>query len=265
MHPLDKIASKWTDEENKFFENQSDSKDFFQIELTGNKRTGDQIEDWKSPSVQLMEKYFKNWDGGSELSFEIPEGGEIKEFHDLLHDENVPEELPEIGQMTLYKSSRITDFIKGSFLEQYGFIVSDKAKDILDKFNLGKHKYYPLEVIHKNQTYSNYRFLRSSASVKDYVDFEKSNFYKQKGLFDFSSREPIAINSKEELKAYRSKVEGHDIYVKASEINLKGDFPKYDLFVSKEYGVQGTFISTKLKAEITELTGIDIKTTKRIK
>lgn len=265
MHPLDKIASKWTDEENELFVNQSESKDFFQLELTGNKRTGDQIEDWRSPSVQLMEQRFKNWDGESELSFEVPEGGEIKKFDNLLHDENVPEELPEIGQMTLYKSSRITDFIKGSFLEQYGFIVSDKAKDTLNKFKLGEHKFYPLEIIHKNQKYSNYWFLRSSASVKEYVDFEKSNFYKQKGLLDFSSREPIAINSREELNTYHSKVKGQDIYVKASEIYLKDDFPKYDLFVSKEHGVQGTFISTKLKAKITELTGIDVKTTRRIK
>ena len=81
MHPLDKIATNWTDEENNFFENQSDSKDIFQLELTGNKRTGDQIKDWKPPSVQAMEDRFKDWDGKSELNFELPEGGEIKKFH----------------------------------------------------------------------------------------------------------------------------------------------------------------------------------------
>lgn len=265
MHPLDKIANKWTDEENMFFENQSDSKDIFRLELTGNKRTGDQIENWKSPSVLKMEQRFKNWDGKSQLNFEIPEGGEIRRFDELLDGENVPEELPEIGQMILYKSSKITDFIKGSFLEQYGFIVSDKAKDILDKFNLGEHKHYPLEIVHKNQIYSNYWFLRNSASLKEYIDYEKSNFYSQKGLLDFSSREQITINSKEELETYRSNSQGQDIYVKASEIYLNDDFPKYDLFVSKEYGIQGTFISTKLKTEITKLSGVEIKTTKRIK
>lgn len=265
MHPLDKIANKWTDDENMFFENQSESKNFFQLELTGNKRTGDQIEDWKPPSVQSIEEHFKDWDGKSELKFDMPKGGEIRKFHDLLNGDNVPEELPQIGQMMLYKSSKITDFIKGSFLEQYGFIVSDKAKDLLNNFNLGEHKYYPIEIVHKNQIYNNYWFLRSSASVKDYVDFKKSNFYMQKGLLDFSSRELIEINSMEDLKTYRSIVEGQDIYVKASEIYLNDNFPKYDLFVSKEYGIQGTFISTKLKAEIAKLTGIDVKTTKRIK
>ena len=265
MHPLDKIANKWTDKENKFFESQSDSKYVFQLELTGNKRTGDQIEDWKPPSVQIMEERFKDWDGKSELSFDLPEGGEIRRFHDLLNGENVPEELPKIGQMTLYKSSKITDFVKGSFLEQYGFIVSDKAKNILDKFNLGEHKYYPLEIVNKNQIYSNYWFLRSSASVKDYIDFEKSNFYSQKGLLDFSSREKININSKEEIEIYRSNSQGKNIYVKAIELYLNDDFPKYDLFISKEYGIQGTFISTKLKNEITKLSGVEIKTTKRIK
>lgn len=265
MHPLDKIANKWTDEEKKFFENQIDSKDIFQLELTGNKRTGDQIENWKSPSVLKMEQHFKNWDGKLELNFEIKEGGEIRTFNELLGGESVPQELPEIGQMILYKSSKITDFIKGSFLEQYGLIVSDKAKSILDSFNIGHHKYYPLEIVHKSEIYSDYWFLRSSASVKEYIDFEKSIFYRQKGLFGFSSRELIEINSKEELNTYRSKVEGQDIYVKASEIYLNHDFPNYDLFVSKEYGIQGIFISTQLKTRITSLTGMEIKSTKRIK
>ena len=265
MHTLDKIANKWADEESKFFENQSDSKEIFMLELTGNKRTGDQIEDWKSPSVLKMEQRLKNWDGKSQLNFEIPEGGEIRKFDELLDGENVPEELPEIGQMILYKSSKITDFIKGSFLEQYGFILSDKAKGMLDNFNLGEHKYYSLEIVQKSHIHSNYWFLRSSASVKNYIDFEKSNFYSQKGLLDFSSREQITINSREELEAYRASSQGQDIYVKASEIYLNDDFPKYDLFVSKEYGIQGVFISSKLKTEITKLSGVGIKTTKRIK
>lgn len=265
MHPLDKIANNWIEEENKYFENQSNSEDFFQLELKGNKSTGNQIEDWKSPAVIKMEQRLNNWDGKSLLNFEIPEGSEVRKFEDLLVCENVPIELPEIGQMKLYQSSKVTDFIKGSFLQQYGFIVSGKAKVILEKYNLGKHKYYPLELIHKEQVYSNYWFLRSSASMKDYIDFEKSSFYMQKGLLDFSSRVKIIINSREELRNYRSKFQGQNIYIKASEINLSQNFPNYDLFTTNGYGVQGAYISAKLKSEIIKLTGIEIKPTKRIK
>jgi hypothetical protein len=261
----DKIANNWIEEENKYFENQSNSEDVFQLELTGNKRTGDQIEDWKSPAVIKMEQRLNDWDGKSHLDFEIPEGGEVRKFEELLVNENVPIELPEIGQMKLYQSSKVTDFIKGSFLEQYGFIVSGKAKVILEKFNLGKCKYYPLELIHKEQVYSNYWFLRSSASIKDYIDFEKSSFYIPKGLLDFSSREKITIKSREELRDYRSKIQGQNIYIKASEINLSQNFPNYDLFTSNGYGVQGAYISAKLKPEIIKLTGIEIKPTNRIK
>ena len=265
MPPLDKIANKRIDEENKFFENQSDSEDIFQLKLIGNKSTWNQIEDWKSPSVQKMKDRFKNWDGKSPLNFEISDGGEVRKFDDLLDGENVPEELPEIGQMILYKSAKITDFISGSFLAQYGLIVSGKVKSLLQDFNLGEHQYYPLEIKHKNHLQNDYWFLRSSSSVDDYIDYEKSNFYTQQGSFGFQSREPVGLNSKEEITEYRLKIKDKRIIIRASEIHLSSNFPGFDLFYSKGFGILGTFVSAKLKSELKGFTGIEIKTTKRLK
>jgi hypothetical protein len=265
MHPLDKIANRWTDEENEFFENLSDSEDIFQLELTGNKKTGDQIENWKSPSVTKMEERLKNWDGKSQLNFEIQEGGEVKKYDDLLEGENVPEELPAIGQMVLYKSSKITDFISGSFLNQYGLIVSDRAKNVFDNLNIGNHKYYPLEVVHKNEVFKDYWFLRITVKVGDYVDFRKTSFYTQKGLLNYSTREPIALNSIQEFESYHHKVQGQDIYINAAELYLNTDFPQYDIFLSKRFGIHGIFISNRLKQALSLLSGVEIKTTKRIK
>jgi hypothetical protein len=48
-HPLDIVADNWISKEDKFFEKQSYSEDFFELKLTGYPKTGSQIEDWCNP------------------------------------------------------------------------------------------------------------------------------------------------------------------------------------------------------------------------
>lgn len=53
-HPLDEIAEKWNTEWNKYFVSQSFSENVYELELSGNKRTGNQIENWQSPSSDAL-------------------------------------------------------------------------------------------------------------------------------------------------------------------------------------------------------------------
>jgi hypothetical protein len=170
---FEEIANKWNENESSYFLKQEDSKNFFKLELIGNKRTGYQIKDWISPASKKVEKLLQNWDGRTELKFDIPEFGSINDFHDLLNDNNVPDNLPEIGQMELFKSSKLTDFINGSFLEQYGLLINEKTKNLLIKFNLGKYKSYTFQVIYKDSANLDYYFLRNAASIDKFIDYKK--------------------------------------------------------------------------------------------
>ena len=136
---------------------------YFSLHLTGNLRTksGAQIAEWLPPQVEDLHAQMKNWDWSKPFEFEMPEKSIISTFTDILEDDGLPDALPEVGKLILYDSSKLTDFIKGSFLDQYGFIVSDRAKSILVHFNLGIHKFYPLTLMQKGELYRNYWFFKS--------------------------------------------------------------------------------------------------------
>jgi len=263
-HPWDIIAEKWNEEENKFFEDQTISDNFFKLELIGNKRTGDQIEDWKPPDSEKMEELLKNWDGMNPLTLNIPERGLVQEFDDLLSENKVPIKLPEIGKMVLWKSSKVTDFIKGSFLQQYGLIINEEVISIFDKFNLGEHNYFPLEILHKERVFKNYYFFRNSATIENYIDYAKSNFYIQKGHFGFETRRKIDVKSKKDINKIRNDFSGQNIFILASKIYFTQDFPNFDLFKTDTFGIHGNFISKHLKDALQNVTGVKILKTNRI-
>ncbi len=265
MTTLDEFAEDWTNSENQFFKNQLDSDDIFKLILTGNKRTGSQIQEWNPPISKEIEDAFKNWDGKSQIDFAFPEGGEVRKYEILFSENKVPESVPELGQMELYKSSKVTDFISGSFLEQYGLIVSQKVKNTLQKFDLGNHNFYPLELVHKGIIHNNYWFFRSSPQIEEYIDYKKSKFYTQIGHFGFNTMTPINIDSKEELLETRQKLKGQKTFIRISELYTNDNYPQVDLVKSIQFGVSGTFISKRLKNALTDFTGIEIQKTKRIK
>ncbi|MEZ4854098.1 hypothetical protein [Flavobacterium sp.] len=262
---FEQVAETWKEQENSFFFNQNESDDFFELELVGNKKTGDQIKNWISPAVKNMNILFENWDKKSELKIEIPKFGSVNDFHDLLKDNNIPKELPEIGQMELFKSSKFTDFIKGSFLEQYGLLINDITRQLITKFNIGKYNTFKFQATQNENNSINYFFLVNDASIENFIDFKKSNFYAQKGLLEFDTREKVEFNSLDEIKNFRKLNQDNEVYVFASEIFLTNNFPDYDLFKLNIFGINGIFISKKLKEELSKSTGVIIKTTKRLK
>ena len=203
-HPLDIIAEKWYEEDTIFFKDLPISEDFLEIDLVSPKKTCDQIKDWKSVGTLEIEEKMKSFDFSKSISFEIPDEPEINKFENLLTDYDVPKELPPLGYFELYKSAKLTDFITGSFLSQYGLIVSDKAKRVFELFNCGKKQFYALTLEHKETKYSNYIFFRTDSNGEDYIDYKKSEFYIQKEL-DFDTRQDFEFNSLKEIEIFQKE------------------------------------------------------------
>jgi hypothetical protein len=262
---FERIALKWIKDENEYFQNQAISEHFFKLTLLGNKRTGDQIEYWKSPTSEIIDKLYEDFAKNPESTLEIPKGGSMDDFHKLLTGNNVPKKLPEIGKMVLYKSSKISDFISGSFLKQYGLIINEKTRNVLTDFNLGNYKCFQFDLIHKDKVYPDYYFLRNSASITEHIDYEKSKFYIQKGLLNYDQRENVNLNSLKDIEELRKEVSGKEILILASELVLNEKFPNFDLFKSDVYGVRGIYISEQLKNALNNLSGIEIEDNNRIK
>jgi hypothetical protein len=264
MHPLDKLANSLTKKEEQFFDGQSNSSSLFEMKVIGNPKTGDQIEEWESPGTKRIGELFKNWDGESPLNIETEEGGEIKRFDDILYKNEIPEILPDIGQMVLYKSSKVTDFISGSFLEHYGLIVSAKAKKLLEEIEMGDFGFFPLEIKHKKKIYKDYYFFKCKFSAKEFIDFTKSSFYTQEGIIGIGTKKKIELNSKDEVdELYKSLPENTYLFV--SEIFLKDTFPKVDLFRFCQFGINKIIVSKALAEQLVNLSGVEIVPVNRIK
>mgnify|MGYP001181210212 CR=1 FL=1 len=244
----------------------NDSIDFYTLNLTGTSKSGDQIEDWISPGSKKNNKVFKLWDKKSALELPvIEEGGEISKFHKILDKEGVPDILPQIGEMQLYKSAKVTDFITGSFLESYGLIISQKAKEVLESFNLGEFKTFPLGIIYKKDTFSNYHFLKFFFDFSPFINYKESQFFVQTKITDPKSQESLNLNSKEEVNNKNKELFKTLNFVKSSTVILNSNLPQIDLFKFNEFGKNQMLISKGLADALKGLSGIEVKPVPSIK
>lgn len=273
---LEKLANKWQNNHKEYSNGVDLSNGFYEIEIIGNKRTGKQIEDWESIGSLEIEKAFKNWDGKSELKFNFPEKSEVEIFTNLLRGDNLPAKIPDIGSFVLFKSSKVTDFINGGFVSQFGIVISEKVKDILIKHNLGKHQFYPLKIKHKDLVYKNYFLFKTISGIENFIDIKESIFYKQREMsFNTEDRVEIIFNNQQEIDEFIKENKKLDfnsqIGVYSKQLKLNSNFPKLDIFYLNKYQNSGysslPIISERLKKELENfgITGVKFEITKRIK
>ena len=99
-----------------------------------------------------------------------------------------PDFEPKFSGIHLEKGSVIVDFIyDGGGFGGHGFVLSEKAMDIIKDFNLPPHRFYALPAyVHKDRAYSYYYMQILVADDNyDYIDFENSVFQ-----IDFGEPEP---------------------------------------------------------------------------
>jgi hypothetical protein len=206
-----------------------------------------------------MQKKMQQWDWSKPFEFEMPDKPIATQFNDVLKENGLPDKLPELVKVFLYSSSKLTDFIKGSFLEQYGLIVSAKAKIVLEKFNIGKHKFYPIIVNQRGVDYEDYYFFKSLTNANEYIDAKKSSFNFQEGYFNTDTNRPVNFASYEEIETFRRENSSNDLYIFADRICLNENFPDHDYFTINEFGIHDMFISPMLADGLKALTGFHIK------
>lgn len=251
MHPLEKMKTD-------FFAKHKNAENYFRFDLPINKSTksGFSIENWAPLQSKEWSDFLNNWDGKT-MPTETPEPA-IDKYERLLANNNMPDELPDIGKLVLYNSSKLTDFLYGSFFDNHGFIVSRMVKGILSRYNLGPHKFYPIVVDHNGYSNKHYSFLCIGNNAIDFVDYKKSSFYiEEVGI----PPKAIEINSIEELKRKRMDLEKGLIL--ASQVILNPEFPKYDFINFKDLGIYQCFISKSLYNSFEKLNG-SLVTTNRI-
>jgi len=166
----------------------------------------------------------------------------------------------------LQKTAKLTDVLSNAAISASGFLISSKVKDILDRFNLMKHKYYDaIIVIPKTGETLNYHWLHlCQPELINQLDYEKSVFYETRWEFREDIIKLTSYKHYEELKA---KDKNAMFGVELDEIFVVETFDKeLDIFTFIPFSGQ-KFISSKLKVAFDEnkVTGFNYEEATEIK
>jgi len=147
----------------------------------------------------------------------------------------------------------LTDVIERASLS-WGLVVNERLKKIFVEFNLPQHRFYPINVIHRDISYQYYWF-HFYVNLFDYVDNEKT-------VFEIFISNPFTILEALPLKSeifFKEKERNLDYKksIRLREVYFNNAFPFYDIFENNIYG--GVFISKKLLDKLleNEITGFE--------
>ncbi len=70
-----------------------------------------------------------------------------------------PAFIPNLQYFVLAHKAKVTDFIQKSFISAYGFLISQKAKNIMVNFNLPQHIYFVAGVMYHKKMLGDYYWL----------------------------------------------------------------------------------------------------------
>lgn len=171
------------------------------------------------------------------------------------------------------------DFIDSN-ISADGFLMSEKAKSVFEKFDLGNHQFYEIKIIIRPKSFFSKKEAKTfywlhlifDETDQDYVDFPNSVFIAEasKGGKELSRTE-FVFKSKEDWNTFR--LDKHQKWLENSDINpfyklrpknlilKKGNIP--DLLGLGRVAVGEKFFSRNLAIAIKEnkLTGLSLKGT----
>ena len=180
--------------------------------------------------------------------------------NDFLKNGNIPN----FDTFRMNGKSKITDILSESVVSGNGFIVSKKLKEILEKYILPTHWFFPVKILRRDivlEGFFWFEIFREKDQVQ-LVDFKKSTFYKGESYALRVLIEKIDIESFEDYKIKHKIIsdESKMLYsILFEEIVLKSP-PKMDIFNIGRF--DGNFyISNSLMEEIVEskITGCTIE------
>lgn len=251
IHPLDKIAIDLQNQGKAYFLDQEDSQDFWEIEYSvATKETGSQF-----PQVTIKGKY----------DYDKPDSVHKLRFNQM------PDFIPDFGSLTFLRGAKPTDIVSVGVFAAQGFLISEKGKKVFEQFNLGEHKFFPVKIAKKEESYD-YYWLHLCSDETDSIDYPNSIFYLQHGILG-TKREIIKIESKKDLHEKKEilKINFHVEKQEYKEIGpkkivLTRQYNKdIDIIGFVRLGIE-LYITNRFKKAIEEsgITGIELIPSKKL-
>ncbi len=168
-------------------------------------------------------------------------------------ESSFPSYNPNYG-LELDRKSKETDVIDRGGLE-FGFVISENLKIILEEYKLPPHRFYPIDVYNASKKYYWFHYITDFKSFFDVKNSELEIF----DIFELKVISTVKFNSYAELISMnRDLVLQMGKTLRYNLIKLKSSFPNYDLFEIQ--GVKHfTLISEELKQRLNneKITGLE--------
>ena len=223
-----------------------DTMEFFKITLSGDCNVIGHV-DWQIEGYLDTEELWK----GTDSIRNIPQEGPVQ-F------------VPNFPVIPMKSAAKKTDLLHNMYITDRTLLLSARAKDFLEPFNLDEHQWFDVEVRHLSLRMPYFclymLYFRSAAFInwpasRFVIIHRKVNDF-EKGVKGKKVLDPIEISSYEEyLREIRSRRE-FDHAITAREIILVDGIP-FDLFRMTAPISVGYYCSSRLKEaiETAELTG----------
>jgi|SRR6218665_54158 len=164
----------------------------------------------------------------------------------------------------LESKAKLTDVLSQAAIPAYGLLINKKAKDLLERFNLMRHRYYKCLVKDLKGVMHDYYWLHvSDYSILNKINYAESKFY----TIEYGFREgEISLTSYDDYKIQKERL-GKMWGIGGDLIKLTSEFDyNLDLFNVPIFG-KHLFASKRLAAafEIAGLKGILLTETSTLK
>ena len=170
---------------------------------------------------------------------------------------------PILSNAVLYSNAKQTDFINtyGDVGFSFGNLISNKFKDILDKFNCYGFQFFKTYLVQKNQKFETYWQSYKYDFPYQYIDFERTTFlFKDRDIDKNIINQVISFNTIDEFLLFTNKIR-YPKWIFFKDISFTENMD-LDFFALRytEGGHNGV-VSEKLKIEIEKegLTGIEFR------
>ncbi|MFT3678677.1 MAG: hypothetical protein QM791_00305 [Ferruginibacter sp.] len=196
-------------------------------------------------------KVFPQTDGmGNNYNLRKPNSvWEIKNYSQL-------DFLPDLDYFKISNSAKMTDFISTGLISACGFLISEKAKNIFNQYQISSHVYYKARVKHKMTFYENYFWLHFTENDDSIVDFSKSKFVLTEPLPAFRQETiELTFSDKEQAASVRKTNNFKGLFPR--NLYLKSDSQDFFSFSFLYYH---DYISSRLleKFKAENISGLDV-------
>lgn len=202
--------------------------------------------------------------------------GKIPQAKEFIHHCNVQEEpnfidkfifkkieiQPVLSNVVLYSKAKRTDIIDtfGDIGFNFSYIISNKLKEIIEKFNCFGFQFFKTYVIHVDEKLDDYWVINKFDFAYQYIDFKNTTFTLKNSL----SRENLEIIELSTLDDFLKKIDSikYPLTISMSNVsfNEKMDLDFFALRFYENGGHRG-IVSERLKDELEKngITGIEYR------